>query len=255
VEKELDYISTLYPFDLRPHFDYRMLYTQALTCLSPVQDDTGNSSFGTKLVSLAAGIELLGLGCYFHRFNLTQGSRSTLDPDHNQYTLDLLLGDILYSRAVNYLVKFEDMLIFDEVINSLKSMHQSRLHIYQQITEGAKEGLPVSPVVEDDPYLLGLNSLFKNCFLIGYSIFPPPWPRDVGENIANIYGYVNHITLLKSCVEMEGWLKLLECGGQDILQGKINNILNQLQDLLGQLDLKWLQQRWEKMVSEVGGRY
>ncbi|MDZ7837077.1 MAG: hypothetical protein U5N58_03515 [Actinomycetota bacterium] len=255
VEKELEYMATLYPFDPKPYYDTRLLYASGLLflCRDNLAGKKGSREW--KILNLAAGIELLGLGCGFHNFDMPEGSKKILGQDQDRYTLNLLFGDVLYSRAINYLVKFEDMLIFDEVINSLKSIHKARLSLYGDLLKLKEKKISIENILEDRVgALLSINSLFKNSFLIGYSIFPPPWPRDLAGDISYIYRFVNHITLLKSCRELEELLKATGFMEMDALEDKKNFIKDQLDDIIAQLKIDWLQRRLTGQVNQLWDR-
>jgi len=105
--------------------------------------DPGQRQSAKKVMNLIVGLELLSIGTAFHDF---KSSGSFLSPDacsgkiEKEYTLDLLFGDIFYSRAVIYLLRFEDHDVFDRILASLKELHESRLVLHRGIGELLQAG-------------------------------------------------------------------------------------------------------------------
>jgi len=105
--------------------------------------DPGQRQSAKKVMNLIVGLELLSIGTAFHDF---QSSGSFLSPDDHsgkiekEYTLDLLFGDIFYSRAVIYLLRFEDHDVFDRILASLKKLHESRLVLHREIGDLLQAG-------------------------------------------------------------------------------------------------------------------
>lgn len=65
-----------------------------------------------KFINLLEGIELLAIGVKFHNFNTDDfnipGNKKGVEDKDKKYILKLLFGDIFYSRAVIYLLKFSN---------------------------------------------------------------------------------------------------------------------------------------------------
>ncbi|MBM3714074.1 MAG: hypothetical protein FJW56_11695 [Actinobacteria bacterium] len=136
VQKEIKYLSNLYPYNLKRFLDSKLLHASSiLTFITP--ESKLHDSFSDKLVNLMAGIEILAIGANLHSFNIDDFSLlvNNIGQDINKlnktgieknYTIDLLFGDIFYSRAVIYILRYGDFYIFDSILNSLKSVHESK---------------------------------------------------------------------------------------------------------------------------------
>ncbi|MFC2159602.1 hypothetical protein ACFLQS_02665 [Actinomycetota bacterium] len=127
-------------------------------------------------MNLIVGLELLSIGTAFHDF---KSNGSFLSPDNRpgkiekEYTLDLLFGDIFYSRAVIYLLRFEDHDVFDRILNSLKELHESRLVLHRGISDMLQTGgdLPGFDDYLDTESLIGANRLLDISLDISFEIF------------------------------------------------------------------------------------
>ena len=110
VVKEIKYISNLFPHNIKKFFNPSLIYSQnALTFLNKGSPAASvfSPDFLYKLTNLLAGIELTAIGVNLHSFNtkdfmLLAGNRKFRQKNEKSYTLDLLFGDIFYSRAVAY---------------------------------------------------------------------------------------------------------------------------------------------------------
>ncbi len=113
-------------------------------------------------------------------------TQKTLLKSDKNYTVDLLFGDIFYSRAVIYLLKYGDHFIFESILDSLKSVHKNRLILHQKLSEVSSNASSNSSkgnreidveaglrdLLEDNMVpVLGVNSLYKTSFLIGWGLF------------------------------------------------------------------------------------
>jgi hypothetical protein len=195
--KELKYLSGLYPYNIKKFFDPRMLNAANIfTFLG--RDASLSDDYKSRLINLIAGIELLSTGVNLHSFNtddfvmLAEDIR--LKPNRKydtaryksrsekNYTVDLLYGDILYSRAVIYLLEYQDYYIFESILESLKSVHRNRLLLHQKLAETASSIRTRTKIIdfetrieelieESEVPILGINSLLKTSFLIGWGLF------------------------------------------------------------------------------------
>ena len=121
VAKEIKYISNLFPYNIKKFFNPNLIYSQnVLTFLN--NDYPAASIFSPdflyKLANLLAGIELTAIGVNLHSFNakdfmLLAGNKKFRQKNEKSYTLDLLFGDIFYSRAVVYFMEYGDFLVFN----------------------------------------------------------------------------------------------------------------------------------------------
>jgi len=138
--------------------------------------DPGQGQSAKKVMNLIVGLELLSIGTSFHDF---KSSGSFLSPDDHspkiekEYTLDLLFGDIFYSRAVIYLLRFEDHDVFDRILASLKELHESRLILHKEIGDLLQAGDDLSDFDDymDTGSLTGANRLLNISLNISFEIF------------------------------------------------------------------------------------
>ena len=138
--------------------------------------DPGQRQSAKKVMNLIVGLELLSIGTAFHDF---QSSGSFLSPDDHsgkiekEYTLDLLFGDIFYSRAVIYLLRFEDHDVFDLILASLKKLHESRLVLHRAVGDLLQAGGDPSSFDHyvDMGLLTGANRLCGISLDISFEIF------------------------------------------------------------------------------------
>ena len=72
--------------------------------------------------------------------------------NEKSYTLDLLFGDIFYSRAVVYFMEYGDFLVFKCILNSLKQAHKSKLLFHLQLVEAINKKVYLDLTVEVDPH-------------------------------------------------------------------------------------------------------
>ena len=151
LQQELKYLSGLYPYDLKKFFDPRLLHCANIFAFLKDASQLAKP-FMERLVNLVAGIELLSVGTNLHNFNIgdfiklaesinpgdsgynaDNRTQKTLFKSEQKYTVDLLFGDIFYSRSVIYLLKYKEHHIFESILDSLKSVHKSRLIMHQRL--------------------------------------------------------------------------------------------------------------------------
>ena len=123
VVKEIKYISNLFPYNIKKFFNPNLICSQNI--LTFLNNDYPAASvfspdFLYKLTNLLAGIELTAIGVNLHSFNtkdfmLLAGNRKFRQKDEKSYTLDLLFGDIFYSRAVVYFESSNSRLLVGNV--------------------------------------------------------------------------------------------------------------------------------------------
>ena len=308
LQQELKYLSGLYPYDLKKFFNPRLLHCANIFAF--LKDAQFLSKpFMERLVSLAAGIELLSIGTNHHNFNIgdfiklaesinpsdssniedppgqakdnkdTENKRDAKDtvndrdniyvadarkefngsksvylgsPDNisypagkisaeitkpkteskaqktlikseQKYTVDLLFGDILYSRAVIYLLKYGDHYIFESILDSLKAVHKSRLILHQRFSEVSKDNKSsgrknvdfeagLQRLLEDNMVgVLGVNSLYKTSFLIGWGLFAGMDVRAEcsPRELQFPYDVINDFILSKALNDLNGFFKAL----------------------------------------------
>ena len=124
----------------------------------------------SRCINLITGLELLSIGTAFHDFKKC-GSDTPSGIEaagvEKAYTLDLLFGDIFYSRAVIYLLKFKDHKVFEDILGALKRLHESRLKLHLAIQEVLKSNSGPDIIDRDRHLLKDANRLFYIAFRIG----------------------------------------------------------------------------------------
>jgi hypothetical protein len=140
-----------------------------------------------------------------------------------KYTVDLLFGDIFYSRAVIYLLKYGDHYIFESILDSLKAVHKNRLILHQRLSEVSNNikslnsndvdfEIGLKDLLEDNMVpVLGVNSLYKTSFLIGWGLFAGTGEQGDG-NLRELqfpYEVINNFILSKALNDLTGFFKAL----------------------------------------------
>ena len=241
LQQELKYLSGLYHYDLKKFFDPRLLHCANIFAFLEDSSQLGKP-FMEKLVNLVAGIELLSVGTNLHNFNIgdfiklaesinpgdslynaDSGTQKALFQSEQKYTVDLLFGDIFYSRSVIYLLKYEEQNIFESILDSLKSVHKSRLITHQILSEVSNNikssgssnvdfETGLQRLLEDNMVpVLGVNSLYKTSFLIGWGLFAGIDVQggfDPGQ-LQFPYEVINDFILGKALNDLAGFFKAL----------------------------------------------
>lgn len=225
VNEELNNLVKLYPYNIRSFSDPVMLHASSMFSFHD-----GNTSldekFSSKLLNLMAGMELLALGVRIHSFNpddfmvlvkdiktVQGGNNKNTEKNTRQYTLALLFGDIFYSRASVYIMKYCDHELFNTILDSLKSVHKNKLLLHQELVEIIKtnkvnnktclKNKIIQFISENEVLMSGINSLLKTSFFTGWAIFP-------GFNDISLPGsIINDFILLKTFNDLEGFFKKL----------------------------------------------
>lgn len=183
VGREIKYISSFFTYDIKKFHNRPLLYFQSIFLMENYQENHLNEHLGPgqrqsskNVMNLIVGLELLSIGTAFHDF---QSSGSFWIPDdrsgkiEKEYTLDLLFGDIFYSRAVIYLLRFEDHDVFDRILASLKELHESRLKLHRGIGDMLQAGGEPGGFDNymDTGSLTGANRLLNISLDISFEIF------------------------------------------------------------------------------------
>ncbi len=182
---------------------------------------------------------------------------SEVEKHKDDYTLHLLYGDVFYSRAVKYILKFNDNLVFDEVLNALKYVHDSRLKLHAEILKIIDGKNNLQNILDSKPGLLiGINSLYKNSIILSWSIAPKKMTNI--KEINHIYKLVNTMTNLKTFIELEGFLSSLSDYfnlelGLDALQEKKLFMESQLNGNISSLKSDCLEKNFLKAAEKLLG--
>jgi len=172
LKREIRYISSFFPYDIKRFHHEDLIYMQAVLLADSFSGRDAGGGLSSRLVSLITGLELLSIGTVFHDFNRygscmpAEESAST----ERGYTLDLLFGDIFYSRAVIYLLKFRDHEVFDSILEALKKMHESRLKLHLAMQKALSPGGDTDCISRDKKLLIDANSLLYISVATGIKI-------------------------------------------------------------------------------------
>jgi hypothetical protein len=225
-----------------------------------------------------AGIELLAVGVNLHSFNINDlmnlaDNKKFTQKGEKYYTLDLLFGDIFYSRAAIYLLEYGDYLIFNSILDSLKLAHKSKLMLHQNIVEIVNTNLykdltkditkdlaseipksrlknyemQIEELFEENlSLILGINSLIKTSFIIGWGLF------SAREDPEIHYRLINNFVLLKAYNDLGSFFKLLPDSFYGIKQIKFikdkkSFIKSELDDIIATLKPEWLKSNFKAL--------
>jgi len=172
LKKEIRYISSFFPYDIKRFHHEDLIYMQAVLLADPFSGRDGSGDLAFRLVSLIIGLELLSIGTVFHDFN-HYGSCMPAEENastEKAYTLDLLFGDIFYSRAVIYLLRFRDHEVFHSILEALKKMHESRLKLHLAMQKALSPGGDANGITRDKKLLIDANSLLNVSLITGMKI-------------------------------------------------------------------------------------
>ena len=155
---------------------------------------------------MISGLELLSIGTSFHNFKTT-GSNITVknfNTAEKEYTLDLLFGDIFYSRAVIYLLGYQDHDVFGKILVSMKKLHEGRLKLHVKMQEAIEGKIEPSLIDNDTGILIDVSRLLYIAFEIGESILD----RRKQDHIADKYHDIaEKIVLLKVYNELLEYMR------------------------------------------------
>ena len=261
VAKEIKYISNLFPYNVKKFFNPNLIYSQnVLTFLN--NDYPAASVFSPdflyRLTNLLAGIELTAIGVNLHSFNakdfmLLAGNRKFRQKNEKSYTLDLLFGDIFYSRAVVYFMEYGDFLIFNGILDSLKQAHKSKLLFHQQLVEAVNKNVKYENQIEkllDEnlDLIIGINSLLKTSFIVGWALFADC------EKVKFPASLINKFIMIKAYNDLEDFFNQLPEEASSLK--KIKNISSQKNFIKGELNdiISNLKPDWLKANFKVLGR-
>ncbi len=175
LKREIKYISSFFPYDMARFHNPDLVYLQGILFADnfyrDISGDSKEQDPDNRLIDLIIGLELLSIGTTFHNFKVSgssiTGKNSSIG--EKEYTLDLLFGDIFYSRAVIYLLRYQDHEIFDRILKSMKRVHEGRLKLHAKIQEAIEEKIGPSLIDNDTGILIDANRLLYISFEIGDS--------------------------------------------------------------------------------------
>jgi hypothetical protein len=280
VTKEIKYVSKLYPYSIKKFFNPELIYSHNILAFIDYNSASFSNSyfysktFHHKFIYLMAGIELLAVGVSLHSFNINDlmdlaDNKKFTQKGEKYYTLDLLFGDIFYSRAAIYLLEYGDYLVFNSILDSLKLAHKSKLMLHQNIVEIVNTNLykdltkdlaseipksrlknyemQIEELFEENlSLILGINSLIKTSFIIGWGLF------SASEDPEIHYRLINNFVLLKAYNDLGSFFKLLPDSFYGIKQIKFikdkkNFIKSELDDIMATLKPEWLKSNFKAL--------
>jgi len=279
VVEEIKHISNLFPYNIKKFFNPSLIYSQnVLTFLN--NDYPAASVFSAdflyKLTNLLAGIELTAIGVNLHSFNtkdfmLLAGNRKFKQKIEKSYTLDLLFGDIFYSRAVVYFMEYGDFLIFDGILDSLKQAHKSKLLFHRQLVEAINMNVvemnggtafkkinqqiikkyenQVEKLIDENiDLIIGINSLLKTSFIVGWALFAD------SQKVKFPASLINKFIMVKAYNDLKDFFNQLPEEASSLK--KIKNISSQKNFIKGELNdiISNLKPDWLKANFKVLGR-
>jgi len=279
VVEEIKHISNLFPYNIKKFFNPGLIYSQnVLTFLN--NDYPAASVFSAdflyKLTNLLAGIELTAIGVNLHSFNtkdfmLLAGNRKFKQKIEKSYTLDLLFGDIFYSRAVVYFMEYGDFLIFTGILDSLKQAHKSKLLFHRQLVEAINMNVvemnggtafkkinqqiikkyenQVEKLIDENiDLIIGINSLLKTSFIVGWALFAD------SQKVKFPASLINKFIMVKAYNDLKDFFNQLPEEASSLK--KIKNISSQKNFIKGELNdiISNLKPDWLKANFKVLGR-
>ena len=271
INAEIKYLNSCYDYDLKKFFCPELFYCYAFLAFFNLEeindfrlgesyyinnylDDKENTAFFNtyKVINLIAGIELFAIGLKIHASQekiLRKISDQTEDSEKNiekNYTIELLFGDIFYSRAISYLIKFDDFVIFDNILKSILAVHHSRIIIHQKIKDIFNDNKNIYWFFNRGfSEVKMLNSLLKEMFYTGIGISS----FDVsGEKTKDFFVIIDEMVLLKTYNDLADYIRQSFPGvftkdfydpGKDFHK-KADIIRRSLEKKLNRLEPEWI---------------
>jgi hypothetical protein len=308
LQQELKYLSGLYHYDLKRFFDPRLLHCANIFAFledaaqlgKPFMERLANLAAGIELLSVGTNLHNFNTGDFiklaesinpvdigynaddrdsagspedkipaeFTSPRTGQKTKKTHFKIEQRYTVDLLFGDIFYSRSVIYLLKYEEHHIFESILDSLKAVHESRLIMHQRLSEVSNSikssgssnvdfEIGLKELLEDNMVpVLGANSLYKTSFLIGWGLFAGTGLQgsfDPGE-LKFPYEVINDFILSKALNDLAGFFNALP--GEYFFLKKIKyisekkaQIRNRLGAMISGFKQDWLKANFKSLVK------
>ena len=196
MKREIKYISSFFTYDILRFHNPELVYLQAVLLAGSFYGDDQGYDLDDKSINMMIGLELLSIGAAFHSFKTSISNKTV---EEKEYTLDLLFGDIFYSRAVIYLLKYQDHGIFDKILKSMKRLHEGRLKLHMKMQEAIEEKIEPSLIGSDMGIMVDANRLLHISFEIGDSILEQ---RGQDRSFDDYQNIVEKTVLLKTYNEL-----------------------------------------------------
>ena len=279
IYKELGFLNGYYDYDLAKYYNSESVYGSCFLAFFNLEEvklisgpetvflnnyysNPGNKNIISadigRILNLIVGLELLGTGINVHGTteniikNIYTFEDAAVEDSDKNYTIELLFGDIFYSRAVIYLLNYNDFFVFEDIVKSLIALHYSRLTIHQklikltgEIPAGRLPGIFKENIFE----FKALNALLKSSFLIGLGASN----FELEKNFPSVvFRVIENMVLLKTYAEMENHLNKIP---QDLKKGEryeyINLVISEKESLkkkinfdIGLIKPDWLRQNF-----------
>ncbi len=208
LKREIKYISSFFPCDMARFHNPDLIYLQSILFADNFYREASRDSkeyvLDSRLINLIIGLELLSIGTTFHNFKVSGSSitgKGISNTGEKEYTLDLLFGDVFYSRAVIYLLRYQGHEIFDRILESMKRVHEGRLKLHAKMQEAIEEKIETSLVDSDAGILIDANRLLHVSFEIGDSF------SDCRNKAGQVKGYFD---IAEKAVLFKTYSELLE---------------------------------------------
>jgi hypothetical protein len=260
-------LSRQYPYRLKRFLDRRLVYASGIQVF--LKDAGKNSKLpDNRLANLAAGIELLGVGLNLHNFNtddyfcIINGINPEAKPAHKNYTVDLLFGDAFYSRAVMHILNYNDSEVCNSILDSLKTVHASRLKLHREFVRTIKESREkIGGLVEKNIcLLLDTNDLLKKTLYIGYDLFKKEnltaSLSASGDTIDMeiLEKFVENIIIIKTLSDLRRFLDSLSqefyyLKDVAFLKSKIEGAKKNLEEIVLFPELPWLKENMKNLTA------
>jgi len=261
IRREIKYISSFFPYNVEKFHNSSLLYFHSIFLMEDYQEyclderikvsggdypgirdmDPDPGDMDRKVMNLIVGLELLSAGTAFHDFKVSGTSLysgESLKKIEKEYILDLLFGDIFYSRAVIYLLRYGDHGVFDRILTSLKELHESKLRLHRKIGDLIKADSDPSDLDSDKDLLINANRLLDASLDISFNMFC----KNKGTPGKKKYSCITmKIVLLKTYDELLRYLKSLKGMPStekisSYLASKKNFTVKRLSDIISELD-------------------
>lgn len=279
--KEIKFLKTYYSYNLLDFYSGKLLYGPAFLAFFNIEEikdfnlsqkfRLNNYSGGKrnniiifeadKIFNLITGVELLATGLRIHA-SYSEFPKNNSDSQACQgketeknYIAELLFGDIFYSRAISYLISFDDFVIFDNILKSLLAVHKARIIIHKKIKDSISDNSELLWFFNKGfPELKMFNSLLKEIFFTGMGLSN----FDISKNgTRDFLIIIDEMIMLKTYNELIDYLTRKEPGflledNRQIFQlfyQKTEKIKKNLKIIINNLQPEWVKTNFLKLYS------
>jgi len=284
ISEELLFLNGHHDYDLNRYYHRELIYGSCFLaffnleeiknfslnqsiCLNNYSDDKKDKNLITadtwKILNLIAGFELLGIGINVHGTaeniikNIYSEKENLIEDIDKNYTLELLFGDIFYSRAVIYLINYDDFFVFEDILNSLLQLHYSRLTMHQKLIKFSDEisdGRIFYKLKENIAEIKNLNALLKSAFLIGLGA--SDFKLDFNNYAINLR-IIDDLVLFKTYSDMENYLKEIPAeiknSGRDeylsLIRSKKESLMSRIDKDIYLIKPLWLRNNFSNLAK------